>query len=256
MAKKILKLKNLCALVLAIACVTAVGSGVKPVAETADVGKDIIISDDFGEKGKVSDFAGVYDYSNLCKDAGGNADWGLVPGASWGAATSAGKGYITFKAEADENYTLKDLKIDFSAFHGHKQLGEYFGRSKTDLVVYASENNADWTRVYDLALIKYSMWSAGNLYKNCAVDCSEVFDGAKTAYIKFELVHIDYSGLTPDHQKLGHVAQNEKITLQYLGVRLHEVSITARQVKIGSVPEKIVTEERKASGKVTIRKSN
>lgn len=259
--KSLFGFKRIFAFALAAVCVLAVFA-VKTDAAVAEeaagetLGKEIVIADDFGTSGKIAEYNGVFDYSNLCKDVNGNKDWGLVTGASWGAATSAGKGFITFKAEADEGYTLKGLNVNFSAFHGHRQLGEYFGRSKTNLVVYASTDNQTWKRVYDLALIKYSMWGSGNMYNDCRIDCSEIFDGEKTAYIKFELVHVDYSGLTPAHQQLPNVAMDEKILLQFLGVRLHEVTVTSFQKQNGAQPVKIVTEEKTATGKVTIEVDN
>lgn len=222
-------------------------------SEGATSGKEIVISDDFGTSGKIAEYDGVFEYSNLSKDVNGNKDWGLVTGTNWGAATTAGNGFITFKAEADEGYTLKGLKVNFAAYHGHKSLPEYFGRTKTNLVVYASTDNQNWKRVYDLALIKYSMWGNGNLYNDCNIDCSEVFDGEKTAYVKFELVHLDYSGLTPAHQQLANVARDGKILLQFLGVRLHGVTITSLQKQDGALPVKIVTEGKTATGRVTVQ---
>ena len=257
--KSLFGFKRIFAFALAAVCVLAVFA-VKSDAAVAEeaagetLGKEIVIADDFGTSGKIAEYNGVFEYSNLCKDVNGNKDWGLVTGASWGAATTAGKGFITFKAEADEGYTLKGLNVNFAAFHGHRQLGEYFGRSKTNLVVYASTDNQTWKRVYDLALIKYSMWSNGNLYNDCRIDCSEVFDGETVAYVKFELVHVDYSGLAEAHQQLPNVVRDGKILLQFLGVRLHGVNISANQKEIGAKPARIVTEEKKASGKVKILK--
>lgn len=255
---KILKSKRLLSIVLALLCAATVFAATDVVAEENSdervSGARIVITDDFGTSGKIADYDGVFEYNNLCKDVNGNKDWGLVTGASWGAATTAGKGYITFKVEADDGYTLNGMSVKFNAYHGHKSLTEYFGRSKTNLVVYTSADNTKWKRVYDLALIKYSMWGNGNLYNDCRIDCSEVFDGETVAYVKFELVHVDYSGLTEAHQQLPNVARDGKILLQFLGVRLHGVNISANQKEIGAKPARIVTEEKKASGKVKILK--
>lgn len=196
--------------------------------------KEINIVSDFGVAGSVAKDFGLYESFNVAKDYNGNSDWGLVPGAEWGAYTTGGTERIIYELKADEGYCLDNIELTFSAVHGHCGLSEYFGN--TNLKIYTSTDNANWKCVYDLARIKYSLWNTKTTYNDCRLDCSETTDGRSKVYIKFELVHPDFSGLSAQHQALGNVADSttQKISLDYLGIRLKKLSISGRQVRTDS----------------------
>lgn len=193
--------------------------------------KKINVSSDFGVAGKVSKDFGIFEYSHVTKDENGNPDWGLIPAASWGAYVPAGTGYITYKIQADEGYTLKDLELNFDAVYGHCGVGEYYGN--TNLKIYTSTDNATWKCVYDMFRIKHDNIGSWVTYNDCVFDCSETTDGQNVIYIKFELVQPSFSALSSEHQAMEDVAnsENQTIVLGYVGIRLHKVLITGKQIK-------------------------
>ncbi len=210
-----------------------------PVTANAEAGEAISYTDTFiavlendklveGGEATLVKNSHAYEYGNVVNDKA--SGFGLVTGASWGAFTSAGNGYITYKITADEGYTLGELDLTFTAAHGHKRLNEFW--PKTNVTVSVSADNVTYEKVYDLKKSRGYQDSGFTVYEDIGLELGWFSKGKTTAYIRFDLIHPTFADLTDEHKAMKNIANDEtqKIILQMLAVQLREVSVSAKQL--------------------------
>ncbi|MBQ8658592.1 MAG: hypothetical protein IJ506_05600 [Clostridia bacterium] len=124
----------------------------KPVKaeDTATLGADITISDDWRLGGAMSTFS-ICEYDNVTKDTTttGNATYALVPAKTWGGSPAIAPGYVTYKLSADDGYDMASLNAAFLVSYGHCSSGaQCYGNA--DFQILVSYDNVVFTKVYSL----------------------------------------------------------------------------------------------------------
>ncbi|MBQ8658593.1 MAG: InlB B-repeat-containing protein [Clostridia bacterium] len=252
----------------AVACGAGwgVSLGLNSKTTTASA-ESITVSSDFTNGGafELVERNGLFSKSNVAKDTGaGNADYGLIPASGWGDPVVTGDGSITYRLVADEGNGFFDLTLEYEAYLGCAQLDEYYNPDRTNVIVSLSEDNIDFTPVYNM--------HNGSSYKNIAsavctqdLDTTNKFsvgdecfgntsDVSKTTlrlgeyldgyqgeiFVKFDFLQLTYDELDALVQEKREMtleeyipwaidATNKKLNLSKTGVRVYNVNITAAQ---------------------------
>ncbi len=245
--------------------------GERTVAETAN---DIVISSDFTNGGafRIVERNGMFQKSNVTKDEyGGNADYGLIPASSWGDPVSFGDGSITYRIVSNDGYSLSDLDVTYDAYLGCCGLGEYYGPSKTNVIVSVSEDNVSFEEVFNMhnsangedkknVSAKYASYvsaelladknKTGEFYGNTSNNTrtkldldSFLSDGVGELYVRFELSHLTYDELEAEVlsgrgktliEYLGSgvaYPDTKRLGLSKSGVRIFNINLTAKQTE-------------------------
>lgn len=209
----------------------------------AEIPNGITVEDDFTSTGL--DSSNVFEYNNVVTDTNGNVDYALVPGTTWGAATEAGNGYVTYKISPSEGKYITSLKIDMTAFLSHCSLPEYISSDTTDVRVDISNDNTNWRQVYSLyADTTVKDWYIKNHQEentkyNISLDLTENVGTLGDFYVRVRLLNLTYNGLTDDHKLAPNVVLEgtEKIILGCLGARLYKISLKTWEGDAANAPE-------------------
>lgn len=190
----------------------------------------VMFTDDFTSTGLAD--SSIFAYENVVTDKNGNADYGLVPGTTWGAGTEAGDGYLVYKLTPSEGKYITSLKIDMTAFLSHCSLPEYISSEMTDVRVEVSKDNTVWKQVYSLYGDRtVKDWDIKNHLEentkyNISLDLTDSVGTVGEVYVRIRLLQATYDELREDHKPLGNVVLQgtEKIILGCLGSRLYKIS--------------------------------
>ncbi len=225
----------------------AIGCGIftmfKPAI--ASNGADIVITNDFTvissiEDGNQLDMMNIYDYHNVSRaTTSSEAGYGLIPSSTFSTSVNdtTGDGYVTYKVEADEGYTIKDFSATISALISHTDQPGYIHKDKTNVRVYVATDKLAFSEVFDQQVTNgYKGWknsadSSENRLANTTtneLDLSSYVAGAKVVYVKIDLVHLTLSELSD--------ANDDAVPAPTrLGVSLHKVELEATQTPSNAV---------------------
>lgn len=190
----------------------------------------VMFTDNFATTGLANSHA--FAYENVVTDKNGNADYGLVPGKTWGAGVEAGDGYIVYKLTPSEGKYITSLKMDMLAFLSHCSLPEYINSEATDVRVDVSRDNIEWKQVYSLYGDRtVKDWDIKNHQEentkyNISLDLTDNVGTLGDVYVRIRLLQLSFAEIPEAHQVLGNVILpgTEKVVLGCIGSRLYSVS--------------------------------
>ncbi|MBE7087891.1 MAG: hypothetical protein E7369_06295 [Clostridiales bacterium] len=179
-----------------------------------------------------------FSYNNLVNDA--QVD-GLLTGASWGAGVTAGDGEIIYKIETGlmDSY-LFNLKLNMSFRFSHQSITNYIGENKLNILVYVSNDNVTYEKVYDAYNDTDKGYPSNVPIKGPAdegfiatfnkdIDLSTKTNELSQVFVKIEVLHPTYDELLPKYQEAGHIGNNSgsTILLNSIGAKIYKVGFEA-----------------------------